>query len=268
MRVPVCCIAVISFWCLAGVLGFAQPIAAVLPDLSAKEMESLLANQQLFDDVKPGAPVKYAPSGSQGDSLRALASTPDSKIVVQSAFLLKGKTLSDADRLELFNKLLTIDTLSGVTYFSETRNKVTVLFDKVFRVERSGSHEPLANPHVEKVPDQYAILIHIKDANFGSTWYSLAIESNPSSVVISLENTRPLGIMVFRAFDVSGVKIRFTVVPVDEGLLVAGVCAANPSDTASNFVDMFSAIQKRVMAVEGWVLRQVEDRPIGGAEGG
>ena len=74
--------------------------------------------------------------------------------------------------------------------------------------------------------------------------------------------------MVFRAFDVSGVKIRFTVVPVDEGLLVAGVCAANPSDTASNFVDMFSAIQKRVMAVEGWVLRQVEDRPAGGAEGG
>lgn len=223
-------------------------------------MDKLFSGQKLFDDVKPGAEVRFAPTWRNGDSLRSLASTPDFKLVVQTAFLLKGRAYTEADRLELFNKLSKIDSLSGVTYYSESRNKETILFDRVFRVAKPGSHKPLPYPQFDVMPANYHMMVHIKDVNFGSTWYSVSIESNSSSITISLENAMPLGMLVLQAFDAGGVRMRFTLVHVDEGLLVSGVCAANPSTAVSAFVDMFSAIQKRVLAVEGWVFKQVENR--------
>ncbi len=249
--------AVISFLCLTGALSLAQPIAVVLPDISKQDRANLLAGQQIFEEVKPDGPVKVAPAGALGEPLCSLASTPGYSIIVQSAFLIKGASFSNADRLVLFNKLLKIESLSGVTYYSETRKKITVLFDNVFRVEKPGSRDPVPAQNFETLPPLYQMTVHIKDVNFGSTWYALTIELNSSSIVITLENVKPLGIMMIRAFDTSGIRMRFMAIPVDEGLLVSGVCAANPSGTALHFVDMFSAIQKRVMAVEGWVLKQV-----------
>jgi hypothetical protein len=253
------------FLCIAVAAGSAQPIGSVLTGVSKAEIAKLMDGQDLFDDVKPASGVRFAPQSSDGDGLRALAAAPDFKLVVQSAFLLKGSGFSQGDRLRLFNELSRIHSLSGVTYYSESRNKTTILFDDVFRVAAPGSHVPLPELRFDSVPEKLCMTVHVKDANFGSTWYSITIGTGPTSIAITMENAKPLGFFILRAFDSGGVRMRFTVVPVDEGLLVSGVCVANPSSTAAAMVDMFSAIQKRVQAVEGWVVKRVEAKP---GEGG
>jgi len=63
---------------------------------------------------------------------------------------------------------------------------------------------------------------------------------------------------VVRAFDTKALMMHFVVVPVSEGLVVISLSAATPQKTASAFVDVYSAIEKRIIAIQGWIRQQAE----------
>jgi len=101
--------------------------------------------------------------------------------------------------------------------------------------------------------------MHVKDVNFGSTWYSLSMAQDRDIFIIDLENDKFLcSFFVVRAFDTKALMMHFVVVPVSEGLVVISLSAATPQKTASAFVDVYSAIEKRIIAIQGWIRQQAE----------
>lgn len=231
----------------------ASPTKAFLPGLSQSELDAVLKGGGIVVDAKSDKNFRFLVNAPEARKLEEYATRADPELLIGSLFLVPMKKLSEEGLLALVNELSKIGTMSGITYYSETRKKITVLFDDVYRVYEPGSKTKLPNLSFTAMPYSMTMTIHIKDVNFGSTWYSLLMERRNEALLVSLTNEKPLGIALFNAFGKRELEMRFLLLPVKEGLLVNGICLGNPSKAVYAFVDVYSAVEKRVRAVQGWI---------------
>lgn len=231
-------------------------LRAVLPKLTSDEIQRLLANNLIIEDYMENSSPRLLPSGQTAMTLQE--SLPDRKegSKYQTAYLIDAVRFSDTDKLIFLNRLAQLDTLSGITYYSETRGKETILFDDVYVVETPGSRIPKPVRPFSKIPEELSLFVHIKDANFGSTWFSVSLFEKDNIVFFLIENVQPMGIGPIRAFDAKDFRIAFSFKEVQEGLLVSSVSYFNPRKLASQFVDIFSAAEKRIRAISNWMAAQ------------
>lgn len=230
----------------------AAPLASVTRGLSAGQMGALMRGELLLGSPRNSAEARLPTTGSTGVKLAALADLPGPTVKVESASLARVSVGAGFSLSEIAERLLDVETLSGVTYYSERKKGIAVLFDDVYRVDAPGSLKKSAGPVAG--PESS---IHLKDSNFGSSWYSLKIETSDEGLSLSLANARPLNFAVLRAFGEQGVRMSVEIVPVREGVYIASMCVAEPSKAAASLVDMYSAMEKRLKAVQGWVVARI-----------
>jgi hypothetical protein len=237
----------------------AEPIRNAVPNLASDELAKLLASAPLLFDATDEKQVEhFVPSSKKALFRQWLNAQDGAAFLIGDIFFLENIGFSEKDRLDLLNNLTQIETIAGVTYYSETRKKTTVLFDDVYRVAAAGSTKALPSLHFEKLPESLSFIAHIHDVNFGSTWYSISIMNAHDSIMLTLANAKPLAYLLMKAFDKNALVMRFIFFPVNEGLLAIGLCAAAPGKTVSSVVDVYSALEKRINAVQGWVSQRAQ----------
>ncbi len=240
-----------------GRAAFGLPLKDAVPSLTQEDLAALIAGGTLVAGPASAAEMRFPPKGELGAPLRALPEKFEASVYVESSFLVPGIALDSEKRLGLVNALLQIETLSGVTYYSERKNGIAVLYDDVYRVQAPGSTQHLPPLILTELPSALEVSIHLRDSNFGSSWYLLGLERLKEGYLFSLQNQRPLSFLLIRAFSSGEVRMRVAVVPVDEGIYIAAICAAEPSKIAASMVDMYSAMEKRLRAVQGWVVGRI-----------
>lgn len=251
-------LSILMFFLAALMPARGTPLAPQVPGLGPKDMTDLVSGAMVTAWPSKAADVRLLPRGAAGSRLAQLAEWDGATVLVESAFLYRGFRLGPTAMLDLVNSLLDIETLSGVTYYSERKNGIAVLFDEVYRVDVPGSTVRIRPSPLSSLPPVLDSTIHLKDSNFGRSWYALSLEQLPDGMVLSLQNHRPLSFMMVQAFPAAAVRMRVAVVPVDEGIYIAALCAADPSKVVSSFVDMYSAMEKRLTAVQGWVVSRLK----------
>jgi len=241
----------------AGASGGAEPLSRLAPGLRPEELSRLEAGESLTRDA--GSGLAFLPSCPEGRSIAAALAAKPAPVRVECAFLLRGKALAAGDKLALYNAVTAVRGLSGVKYFSFNRNRETVLLDDVFRTDAPGSKKRLPDRAAPSLPGLSSLELHARDANFGPTWYRLVIDSRGPGLSLTLVNTEPQGFLFLTAFERGALRLHYAVSPADEGIYVYGLCAASPAAGADRAVDIFSAAQKRLEAIRGWVARQLGD---------
>lgn len=237
----------------------ALSLTDTLPSLSIQETAALLQGKSIvFDAGNERQKSHFIPASQLTHFQQWHAERKNSEWYIGTLFLLKDIGFSEKEKLDLINSLSQIDTISGVTYYSETRKKTAVLFDHVYRVAEAGSYTALPNLQFAQLPKEFSFHAHFKDINFGSTWYFISVRNMGDSITLTLSNAAPLGYFVLRAFEKDGLAMHFVMVPVDEGILAIGLCSASPGKAASSVVDIYSAIEKRLQAVQGWVSKRAQ----------
>lgn len=248
-------ISVLMWW--LGAVAFASPLRSTVPDLSNKEIAALQAGQTLLEWPADAAAMRFPPKGLAGSELRALPEQFKAPVYVESAFLISAGLWGASEKLKIVNSLLLVESLSGVTYYSERKQGIAVLYDDVYRVAAPGSTKRLPLLTLTELPDALETFIHLRDSNFGSSWYALEIKQAQDALFFTMRNRKPLSFMLLQAFAAEGVQMRVAIVPVDEGIYIAAICAANPAKLAASLVDMYSAMEKRLRAVQGWVVERI-----------
>jgi hypothetical protein len=240
----------------SGALGKAEPLARLAPGLKPEELSRLEAGESITRDA--GASLAFLPSCPEGRAIAAALAEEPAPVLVECAFLLRGRGLADGDKLVLYNAITAVRGLSGVKYFSFNRNRETVLLDDVFRTDAPGSKKRLPDRAAPGLPGLSSLELHARDANFGPTWYRLSIDSRGPGFGLTLVNTEPQGLLFLRAFERGALRLHYAVASADEGIYVYGLCAARPAAGAERAVDIFSAAQKRLEAIRGWVAASLE----------
>lgn len=255
MRASACGLALLALALVSGALGSAEPLSRLAPGLRPEELSRLEAGESLTRDA--GKDLSFLPGGPEGQAIVAVLAEEPAPVRIECAFLLKGRSLAAGDKLALYNAITAVRSLSGVKYFSFNRNRETVLLDDVFRTDAPGSGKRLPDRAAASIPGLSSLELHARDANFGPTWYRLSIDSRGQGLGLTLVNTEPQGLLLFRAFERGALRLHYAISPVDEGIYIYGLCAASPAAGAERAVDIFSAVQKRLEAIRGWVARQL-----------
>jgi hypothetical protein len=236
-----------------------QGLVQTLPGLDADALATVFSGAIAAREASSLEDLRWLPSGTEGRQIReALRVRKDWPVLIESAYLIPQTELPPYQKLNALNALSAISTLSGVTYFSHNRNRETVLFDSVFRVENPGSRKRLPDLLYTALPRQERFTIHLSDSNFGSCWYTVILDATGEGIRLSLSNARPMGIAIIRAFAAEELFMELSLTPVAEGLAVYAVCAAAPASLASSMVDMYSAVLKRLDSVRSWAILRLK----------
>jgi len=249
-------ISAVLWW--LGTIGFALPLREAVPGLSEKEIVDLRAGQTLLESPADATAMRFPPKGPAGSALRSLSEQFKAPVYVESAFLVADDLFDASEKLKIINALLDAESLSGVTYYSERKQGIAVLYDDVYRVAAPGSTKRLPPLTLTELPEALETFIHLRDSNFGSSWYALELRQARGALLFTMQNKKPLSFAFLQAFAVDGVRMRVAITPVEEGIYIAAICAANPAKLAASMVDMYSAMEKRLRAVQGWVVERIK----------
>lgn len=234
-------------------------VAGLMPGLPAESLARIRGGAIDAREAAGPADLRWLPAGAPGAAIRAaIAGRQAWPVLIESAYLIPAAELPAYDGLKALNALGAVSTMSGITYFSHNRNRETVLFDEVFKAEGPGSRKALPDPGYRALPAADGFTVHLKDANFGSSWYAATLQADERGARLGLTNARAMGIAVVRAFGAGDLVMEFYLAPVDEGLLVYGLCAAAPANLASSVVDMYSAVLKRLDSVRLWAVGRLK----------
>jgi len=248
---------------IASLRAAAEPLALLVPTLTAQDIVQLMMGQSICHDAARG--LELLPRCPEGERVREelqvereSANLPDKIVVrVESGFLIKGKKIDSLDKVEIYNAIASVSGLTGLTYFSETRKREAVLLDDVYRTDAPGSNHRLPDESVLRLPANSTFDIHAKDINFGPTWYRMQIDSQGPGIYLKLVNTEPQKILIVTAFDKSDLSLRYIVTQADEGIYVYSVGGATASQRVNRFVDAYSAAMKRLDAIRNWLVNKL-----------
>ncbi len=240
------------------------PLSALVPGLGTDVEARLRAGEAVYADAGAVGKLSFLPSVPEAAEIRSLLERMRPDYTVEVAYLVPGA--APPGTLGLFNALTAFATISGVTYHSFNRGgRETVLYSDVFRTDAPGSTRKLPDTAERVVPARGRYDIHIRDVNFGSTWYSMEIVVAGGGISMAMSNTKPISVVLVRVFPRGALESRFLVLPVDEGVLFYGLCAASPDAMAARFVHMYSAAEKRLEAIRKWAAPRIGDAIRAGA---
>jgi len=238
----------------SGLFGQSAGTRALFPGIGEEGWKRVLSGEIEAREATSASDLRLAPAAPESTSIRAaLAGRSAWPVMVESVFLLKIPS-GRFDELATLNALSAVSTMSGITYDSYRRGSGTVLFDEVYLVDRPGSFRRQPESPFAVMPPTAGFDVHLKDVNFGSCWYRLDFDSRGEGLRLSLTNSRAMSIFLVRAFDQGALRVEFAILHVPEGILVYGVAAGAPARLASEVVDMYSAVLKRLDSIRGWVL--------------
>lgn len=98
-------------------------------------------------------------------------------MMVESLYLYKkpakirGRSWTEEERLALYNSIRALSTLSGIEYYSASRKRMRVFYERSYLVDGSEGTVPLPDPIVMVIPDRSEAFAIQKDLTFGENRY-------------------------------------------------------------------------------------------------
>jgi len=158
-----------------------RPLAADLVErlrvqygFSAEDCDSLRATGGITRFQDKDFSSLILPDKPLAARLKAELKELPATVLVESLFVIpmeKGLTGKEDFRLAVYNTLHKIDKMKGLMYWSETDQRMQVLFKESYMIADPDSRTPLPNPVSREIPDQDLRYVYQKDSRFGENTY-------------------------------------------------------------------------------------------------
>lgn len=150
-----------------------------------------------------------------------------------------------------YNILREVSNISGVQYFSRTKNRYRVLFDDVYAIDEK--KKPIDDPLVFEIPEYDSFPIHMKEANLGRDYYDAEYYYDGQDISFSLTNSSNVS-FILKVVGKGNMQIDLLLMPLEDELVIYGYCGvklANPG-FVRKLMDPFSSFFRRLYAMEIW----------------
>ncbi len=147
----------------------------------------------------------------------------------------------------------TISKLEGITYYSNTKKKDTVLYKKAFRIENENSKKPVADKNTGNADGQVQYCL-LDDNSFGETRYKLVYRQSDTELLTSFKTTDDMSLGLIRAIDPGNLCISLLVQPCEDGIVVY-LCADLDSKNMPGIkAKITESITARMDAISSWFI--------------
>jgi hypothetical protein len=157
--------------------------------------------------------------------------------------------------VDIYNALGQIRDLKGRLYHSATKDQDIPLFEDATRIMSDKKTTPIPDPNrVSIMPRSETIFLRLKDSNFGASYYRAEIRTSQNSIMCALTNFKSLNFFFVPVIRENNFFAQLYVEPVNEGILIYSIAGTNVSDFVAKYVDMNSAIKKRLDVLDAWIV--------------
>ncbi len=177
-------------------------------------------------------------------------------LAVETLYLYKkpGSTAGwDASgRAALFNQMLAIGTLTGIEYFSASRNAMRTFYEYSAVIDSPSSKKPLPDPVFEQPPAQYTLYARQKDLTFGDNIYRYEYTAAENALFFIQENMTSLTYGIIPAVGKNRLRSVLAVIDCGDSLLIYAVSMAKAASVPGMTEKIGNSFRNRADAVYKW----------------
>ena len=224
----------------------------VLPE---RQLEELREAGELVRYFYGDLDLRYIPFGTLSQELIEDIKDQDSTIGVEALFLIDlPPELAEAeDRdLRLFNLMNRVSTLSGIEYYSASRERMRTLFVEAYRVDKLGSETPLPDKQYSAVPAEEEYLIFQEDLTFGKNYVKTRYLYKDGRFLMQVHNQTTMRYYFLPLVRPDNFRMNLMIIPMKDQLVFYG---ASSVDSASLFgieKSKKDSFYNRIKAMYGW----------------
>ena len=241
--------------CAAVSAAFAIPLEDLVDPGHAAQLRSdggLIAETQLRNPAPKLLP-RYAP-------LRQFVTEAQTalgpSLSVETLYIYKKSgpsgSWTDAQRTGLFNRLTALSTLTGIQYYSASRDSMRVFYESSRVLDGPQTKKPLSDPVFTAPPQSLTLYASQKDLTFGDNVYRYDYRTTPDAVFFVQENLTALNAGIVPAVGRNKLRSILAVIDCGDCLLIYAVSMAKAAALPGMGDRIGSSFGNRAEAVLKW----------------
>jgi len=159
---------------------------------------------------------------------------------------------SSTQRTELFNQALTISTLTGIQYFSASRNTMRTFYEASGVIDGPQTKNPLPDPVFFQPPESLTLYARQKDLTFGDNIYRYDFKLVQDAFFFAQENETILSYGIIQAVGRNRLRSVFAVIDCGDSLLIYAVSLARAASLPGMGDRISNSFGNRAEAVLKW----------------
>ena len=177
-------------------------------------------------------------------------------VAVETLFLYKkpaqADSWNDAQRTQLFNKMLALSTLSGIQYYSATRGAMRTFYEFSQVIDSPNTQKTLPDPTYPQPPASITLYARQKDLTFGDNIYRYDFKTTRDAFFFTQENITALNYGIIPAVGKNKLQSVFAVIDCGDSLLIYAVSMAKTASVLGMGDRIGSSFGNRAEAVLEW----------------
>ncbi len=201
-----------------------EVIENLVLDLNPAEA-SLLDRTGRLTDFTKGSSTRYAPTLGAAAEVRRHIEGMDPNVSVEAVFILPlPAALQERDDLPLlvYNTLRSVSTMTGIEYYSASRDRMRLFYHESFAVSEKSEKARIPDPLVEEIPDKEKVLVFQHDSSFGKNYVTLEYLKLKNGFHINMMNLTTMWYGILPIVRPGNLKITMSVILGEKSIIFYG----------------------------------------------
>ncbi|MDR2521819.1 MAG: hypothetical protein LBC72_04605 [Spirochaetaceae bacterium] len=227
-----------------------RPFTALFPELPPK-IKARIEKASIYVNTNGARALTVFPSAAAGIP-NLMPSGGRYKYIIETLIFISD--IKNTSKTDIYNALKNLDMLEGRTYYSTTRKRSIPLFQEASRIVSEKNYRKMPDTiPAEKMPREEIRYMRLKDSNFGNCYYRADVSEAGHGIRFSLTNFKTVHFLFVPVIKENDLYIDYYIEPAADGVILYGLIGVRASPLAENYVDIPSAIVKRIEVINGWI---------------
>jgi hypothetical protein len=159
---------------------------------------------------------------------------------------------SKAERTGLFNQCLGISSLTGIQYYSSSRNAMRTFYETSQVIDGPDTKKPLPDPVLQDPPGTFTLYARQRDLTFGDNIYQFDYYNGEDAFFFVQRNLTAMNMGIIPGVSPNNLRSVIAVLDAGEYLLIYGVSMAKAPSLPGLRERIGNSFSTRVEAVLDW----------------
>jgi len=238
---------------------FSVPLESLIPSAYADRLRS--SGEILIETQLRNPTPNLLPQNSELRQLTANAmGALNPNMLVEALYLYKKPVAFHTDsgswdggqRTRVFNQMTALSTLTGIQYFSASRNAMRVFYEYSAVIDSPTTKKPLPDPVYAQPPASLTIYARQKDLTFGDNIYRYEYAAAGDAVFFTQENVTALNYGIIPAIGRGNLRSILAVIDCGDSILIYAVSMAKAASVPGMQSRVGNSFTNRAEAVLKW----------------
>ena len=211
------CLSVLSY-------SFTETLQSILPNLNEQQISELNGKGEITRYFFDGETPSFLFDSAYSSQILSDINKLNINIGVESVYFLK--TDKNISLLDIYNTLLSISTMKGIDYYSQTRKKYRTLYTNSHVIADKTNTKQIPDPKISTLENLKQIYIEQTDTTFGKNIYKTTYRTDGNLIWLEMTNETPMKYAIIRMVDKENIAINLLIKKTDTGIIFYGITSA------------------------------------------